>query len=327
VTAAVTVLMPVFNGEAFVRQSIESILRQTWTDFELVIVDDGSTDATPRILASFRDPRTRVITSPRREGIACALNRGLASASAPLVARQDADDVSHPARLEKQLAFLEANRSIVVLGTQIRVIDERGRVSHPPGWRRPLTHAGIRFVSMFDNPFIHGSVVFRREVVGPYDATLESAEDFDLWSRVAAHHPVANLPEALVDHRVHSESMAAAFGDAHAALVRVIIERNVRDVLGVANVTDFESLWRHYPERKSADVRRAAAVKFGDIALSLATCHRTAALNAFGHAVRCDSRTASAFLSRFVPLLLFGESARGMKRWLTTASRASRRSR
>jgi glycosyltransferase involved in cell wall biosynthesis len=313
-TVAVTVLMPVFNGEPFVAQSVTSILGQTWTDFEFVIVDDGSTDATPRILASFHDPRIQVITSPKREGIAQALNRGLAAASAPLVARQDADDVSHPMRLEKQLAFLDANPSVVLVGTQVRVIDERGRVSQPPGWRRPLTHAGIRFVSMFDNPFIHGSVVFRREVVGAYDATLESAEDFDLWSRVAAHHTVANLPEALVDHRVHGHSMAAGFGSDHDARARAIIERNVRDVLGQSDV----------PSLENPDVARAAAVKFAGIGVQLATHDRRAALRAFSFATRCDWRTAAAFASRFVPLLLFGERARRLKRLVSIGHRGDR---
>jgi glycosyltransferase involved in cell wall biosynthesis len=266
-----------------------------------------------------------VITSPARAGIARALNRGLAAASAPVVARQDADDVSDPLRLEKQIAFLEANPAVVLVGTQVRVIDDRGRVSRPPGWRRPLTHAGIRFVSMFDNPFIHGSVVFRREIVGAYDASFESAEDFDLWSRVAAHHTVANLPEELVDHRVHVASMAAGFAEDHDARVRAVIERNVRDVLGLLQILEVEELWRRYPEREDGDVRRATAVKFGDAALSLASCDRKAALRAFYRAMRFDARTASAFASRFVPLLLFGERARWMKRWLTMANRASRR--
>ena len=328
-SAAVTVLMPVFNGEAFVAEAIESILGQTWTDFELVIVDDGSTDSSPRILESFRDPRIRVITSPAREGIAQALNRGLAATSASLVARQDADDISHPTRLERQLAFLEANPSVVLVGTQVRVIDARGRVSRPPGWRRPLTHAGIRFQSMFDNPFIHGSVVFRREPVGFYDTAFRSAEDFDLWSRVAAHHRVANLPEELVDHRMHADSMAAAFGSDHFTRERAVIERNVRDMLGLVdvpadwNAVDF--LWRHYPERNDPDVARAAAVKCADIALGLATRDRKTALRAFARAVRFDMRTAAAFLTRFVPLLLLGERVRRLKGWLTTASRVSRR--
>jgi hypothetical protein len=338
VSAAVSVLMPVFNGEAFVREAIASILGQTWTDFEFLIVDDGSTDATPRIVASFRDPRIRVITSPAREGIARALNRALAAATAPLVARQDADDVSHPTRIEKQIAFLDANPSVALVGTQVRVIGGRGRFLQPPGWRRALTHEGIRFQSLFDNPFIHGSVVFRRDAVGLYDATFTAAEDFDMWSREAARHTVRNLPEALLDFRVHAASMAAHFGSDYIAHASSVIERNLRGVLSLADVPvhwprllssmhvdprvrgpvdgrelidviDF--IHRRYPERGNADVARAAAVKYGEIALFLATRERTAALRAYRRAWRCDARTASAFATRFVPLLLLGESVRG----------------
>src|SRR5437588_2383275 len=159
---------------------------------------------------------------------------------------------------------------------------------------------------MFDNPFIHGSVLFRRDVVGAYDPAFESAEDFDLWSRVAAHHLTANLPERLVDHRVHSASMAAGFDADHAARVHVIIERNLREVLGLddlpADPIDLiGALWRRYPERDNPDVATAAAVKFGDIALALATRDRKAAVRAFAHAMRRDTRTAIAFASRFVP--------------------------
>src|SRR5881628_1397374 len=121
----VTVLMPVLNGERYVREAVDSILRQSWSDFEFVIVDDGSTDATPRILHSFDDARIRIITNPSREGIAKALNRGLVSATRDFIARHDADDVAHPARLATEIAFLRANPDVALMGTQVRVIDDR----------------------------------------------------------------------------------------------------------------------------------------------------------------------------------------------------------
>src|SRR5439155_22770576 len=115
---AVTVLMPVLNGERFVGAAIASILAQTWTDFELVFIDDGSTDGTSGVVASFADPRIRVITNRSPEGVARALNRGLAAARAPLVARHDSDDIAHPKRLETQLAFLRGNPEVILAGTQ-----------------------------------------------------------------------------------------------------------------------------------------------------------------------------------------------------------------
>lgn len=285
----VTVLMPVHNGEAFVRDAIHSILGQTWSDFEFVIVDDGSTDGTAAVLASFRDPRIRVIANASREGIARSLNRGLAAAEGVLIARQDADDVSHPRRLETQLAYLREHPEVVLLGAQVRLMNR-----HPaPGWWKARTHDGIRFQSTFDNPFIHGSLLFRRDVVGAYDASLVSAEDYDLCSRVAAEHPVANLPQKLIDFRIHRASTAAGFGSDHIARSAAIIDRNIRSVLSPSDVPEehvralaslhvspgvatafhpapaFSWLCRRYfqSHRASADVVRVTAAKWAQIGL------------------------------------------------------------
>jgi glycosyltransferase involved in cell wall biosynthesis len=346
VSPAVTVLMPVYNGERFVREAIASILRQTWSDFEFLIVDDGSTDGTPGLLASFRDPRIRVLTNASRQGVARALNRGVAAASAALVARHDADDVSHPKRLETQLAFLRANPAVALLGAQIRVLDARGRISHPPGWRTASSEWGIRFQSMFDNPFIHPSVVFRRDVAGGYDPSLESAEDFDLWSRVAERCPVRNLPQRLVDFRVHAASTAARFDAGHITRSRAIVERNlrrylalrdlpeawsraitplhvaphargeidVRELLPVVDAIHERFMECHPEERGNRDIRRVVAAKFGQIACLLAARHRRLALHTFGRASKFDPGMASTYATRFFALLAFGERARGWRR-------------
>jgi glycosyltransferase involved in cell wall biosynthesis len=328
---AVTVLMPVLNGERFLEKAIASILAQTWSEFEFVIIDDGSTDATPDVIASFRDARIHVITNRAPEGVARALNRGIDAARAPFVARHDGDDVAHPKRLETQLAFFRMNPEVVLLGTQVRVLDERGRASHPPGWRRALTQEGIRFQSMFDNPFIHSSVVFRREVIqdlGGYDPAFVSAEDFYLWSRVAARYPVRNLPQKLVGFRLHAASMAARFGSAHIARSSAVIERNLRDVLKLEDVPErwsrllaslhvdprarepldgrelldvlaaiYERYRRLHPEG-NAEIRQLFATKLGHIASLLASSDRRAALRAFSRASRIHFRAASAFATR-----------------------------
>ena len=334
---AVTVLIPVRNGERFVRAAIASILAQTWTGFELVIVDDGSTDGTAGVIASFADARIRVIRNPASEGLARALNRGLAAAQAPLVARLDSDDVAHPTRLETQLAFLRANPAVVLLGAQVRVLDERGRASHPPGWRRALTHDGIRFQSMFDNPFIHSSVVFRRDVIrddfGGYDPAFTSGEDFDLWSRVAARYEVRNLPQRLVDFRMHAASMAAQFAGDHIARSSAVIERNLRDVLALQDVPKrwssvlaslhvdprarepldgrelldvLAAIYERYLRRHDAEIRQIFAAKLASIASLLASTDRRVALRAFARAWQVDARSASAFATRFAAHLVAG---------------------
>ena len=334
---AVTVLMPVRNGERFVRAAIASILAQSWSGFELVIVDDGSTDGTAGVIASFGDARIRVIRNQSSEGLARALNRGLAAAQAPLVARHDSDDVAHPERLETQLAFLRANPEVVLLGAQVRVLDERGRASNPPGWRRALTHDGIRFQSMFDNPFIHSSVVFRRDIIrddlGGYDPAFMSAEDFDLWSRVAARYEVRNLPQRLVDFRVHAASTAAQFAGDHIARSSAVIERNLRDVLALPEVPArwsgvlaslhvdprarepldgrelldvLEAIYERRHAAANAEVRQIFAAKLASIASLFASTDRRVALRAFTRAWRLDVRSAAAFATRFAVHLVAG---------------------
>jgi glycosyltransferase involved in cell wall biosynthesis len=336
---AVTVLMPVRNAERFVRAAIASILAQTWSDFELVIVDDGSTDGTAGVIASFADGRIRVISNQSTEGLARALNRGLTAAQAPLVARLDGDDIAHPKRLGTQLAFLRANPAVVLLGAQVRVLDERGRASNPPGWRRALTHDGIRFQSLFDNPFIHSSVVFRRDVIrddlGGYDPAFASGEDFDLWSRVAARYEVRNLPQKLVDFRVHPASTAAQFADDHIARSSAVIERNLRDVLmsdvparwsgvlaslhvdprartpldGRELIDILDAIYERYLRRhagENPEIRRIFATKLASVASLLASTDRRIAMRTLARAGRVDLRSAAAFAIPFAAHLVAG---------------------
>ena len=142
---AISVVMSVYNGEQFVAQSIESVLRQTFPGFELLIVNDASTDRTREIVTSFRDPRIRIVDNPSNVGLTRSLNRGLALARGRFVARQDADDLSLPTRLAEQLAFMRANPGVALVGTQARVMDARGRVLPRPGWGRAVSCAAIRF--------------------------------------------------------------------------------------------------------------------------------------------------------------------------------------
>jgi glycosyltransferase involved in cell wall biosynthesis len=342
----VTVLMPVLNGERYVREAVDSILRQSWSDFEFVIVDDGSTDATPRILQSFDDARIRILTNRSREGIAKALNRGLAAATGDFIARHDADDVAHPARLATELAFLRANPDVALVGTQVRVIDEHGRASNPPGWWRALSDDGIRFQSMFDNPFIHSSVMFRREVVWDvlhgYDESFLSYEDAELWSRVAASCSVRNLPEKLVSFRYHAASTAAHYDEGDLPWSSAVIERNLRALLPSADVPE---RWSHVIGRMVAnqdvdaaellstiraiytayvashpdacandDVSRVMAAKLAQTACLLAPRQRRNALGAFREACGFHLRTASQWATRFIAIFTFGDRARRLRR-------------
>jgi glycosyltransferase involved in cell wall biosynthesis len=201
--------MPVRDGEKWLAPALDSVLRQTLADFELIIVDDGSADATPAILAEYghRDPRVRTIRMDRT-GLVAALNRGLSAAAAPLIARLDADDVCMPHRLERQARVLDENPSVVMVGSWAEVIDATGR---PIGrMERPTAHPELARLLDQGNPFIHSSVMFRTDVVrdlGGYRSAFAAAEDYDLLVRIAERGEVMNLPESLVQYRRHQGSV------------------------------------------------------------------------------------------------------------------------
>jgi glycosyltransferase involved in cell wall biosynthesis len=211
----VTVLMAVYNGESHLTQAIDSILGQTYEEFEFVIIDDCSTDRSRDIVLSYGDPRIRFLENERNLGLARSLNRGLATARGEFVARLDADDISEPERLERQVAFLAAHSEVALLGTWYTEIDEEGQALGR--YALPCDHTAIRWAMLFYCPFVHSAVMWRRALiesqVGGYDESLRHSMDFDLWTRVAHHLPVANLSQYLVRLRLHPGSMTMTYGD------------------------------------------------------------------------------------------------------------------
>jgi hypothetical protein len=229
----VTVLMTVFNGERHLREAIDSVIGQTFGDFELLVVDDGSTDGTAALLDAVSDPRVRVTRNDENLGLTPSLNRGLALARGALVARHDADDVSEPERLARQVAFLDANPEVALVGAWYRKIDDAGASL---GERTlPMDHDRIRLALNFYCPFVHSAAAFRASVVremGGYDEAFVYAQDYDLWSRLAVAHRVANVGEPLVRYRVGATTLTATIGDQSGEVPR-IAARNLA-ALGVA---------------------------------------------------------------------------------------------
>jgi GT2 family glycosyltransferase len=207
----VAVIMSAHNAERFLRPAVQSILEQTFTDFEFVVIDDGSTDRTKEILDEYAasDERLRVISRPRT-GYPKALIEGIAASSAPLIARMDADDVSMPRRLEWQVRAFEADPKLVLLGGAYEYIDEAGRKIRR--WEPAFDHDTLdRDAMERGNPFCHPLVMFRRDVyeqLGGYDPALEPAEDLDLWLRMAERGRVACLPDLLLQYRQHAGSVS-----------------------------------------------------------------------------------------------------------------------
>lgn len=204
----VTVLMAVHNGAAFLREAIESILGQTLSDFEFVIVNDASTDDTRTIIQSYSDRRIHLVENTTTIGLAASLNRGLGVAKGTYIARMDCDDVSFTHRLERQVQFLETHQDICVCGSWAELIDEANR---PQGLRRKPTGDEIRAGYWLTSPIIHPSAIIRRAQLGnlEYDVSLSCAQDYDLWFRIAQRCKVDNIPETLLRYRIHAESVSS----------------------------------------------------------------------------------------------------------------------
>jgi len=263
----VTVLMAVFNGDRFVADAVQSILAQTFTDFEFLIVDDGSTDGTAAALAAFEDPRIRVIRNPVNIGLTRSLNLGLRQARGALIARQDADDRSHPARLAAQVAFLDREQDVVVLGTQGRYIDARGRERSAAPWPKSTSSLAIRWQLLFDGPFIHSSVMFRRAVVWNafegYDESFVASQDFELWTRLnAAGCQMRNLSATLVDFRVHRGSVTTRYTLERIEKLRPVFVRALVFELGEQSIpAGWPDAWfqANYPGALAASPQAIAA--------------------------------------------------------------------
>jgi glycosyltransferase involved in cell wall biosynthesis len=251
-----SILMPVHNGARFLNTAIDSILTQTYRDFEFLIIDDGSTDATPRILASYAagDARIRVITVPHA-GIVAALNHGLSLAAGRWVARMDADDIAWPQRLARQLTFAASVADAAAIGSFWRVIDASGAPRRMMSC--PTGAAAIAAALPQYNCLAHPTMLLRREAVlacGGYRPAFAQAEDYDLWLRLSEHFEIHVVPDVLLDYRDHAGQanwtkleqrilsvLAAQFAAARRGAGQVdpfahatVIDRNVLQAAGVA---------------------------------------------------------------------------------------------
>ncbi len=199
--------MSVFNGERFLREAVESVLGQTLTDIELIVVDDGSTDATAEILDEYAAADARVVIETQaNSGRAGARNRGFDLARAPLVAVLDADDIAPAERLDVQQSFLQAHGQVGGVGGAVAFIDDEGRMFAE--WRYPFSHDEISRAFESATPLAHPATMMRAaafEAVGGYRPVFAIAEDLDLLLRLAAVHELANVPEVMLRYRVHSD--------------------------------------------------------------------------------------------------------------------------
>jgi glycosyltransferase involved in cell wall biosynthesis len=199
----ISVLMPVYNSEKYVDEAIKSILDQTFGDFELVIINDGSTDLTAEIVRGFNDRRIKFIDNKINKGLISVLNQGLELVEGEYVARMDADDISMPTRFEEQVDFFSKNPDVSILGTWLERFEGAHGIINPP--------SNIGLWELYEyNPILHPSVMWRRADLEKhnlrYDPDYVAAEDYELWVRASRYLKIANIPKVLGRYRSHGES-------------------------------------------------------------------------------------------------------------------------
>lgn len=255
-TPKASVLMAVYNGEKYVPEAINSILSQSFTDFEFIIVDDGSTDRSLQIINSHQDPRVKVVRNPQNLGLTRALNIGLDLARGEFIARMDSDDVSLPERLARQVAYMDACPEVGVCGTWARDIDAQGSAV---GIRETPVGRDLDRKYWIPSPIIHSSAMIRRSHLGElrYDQRIRYAQDFDLWLRLRAGHKLANLPEHLLLYRVHDDSITLSRRDDQLRATYEIFRERVGG--GEIDFDEFVALI--FGSLKLTPVRRALAMK------------------------------------------------------------------
>lgn len=197
----VSILVPLYNQEQFVRECIESLLKQTYSNTEIIIINDACTDRSMEVVRSFDDRRIKVITNDRNIGLAASVNNAIRQAQGHFLARMDADDISHASRISKQVAFLENNESVDILGSAMQSFGY-SQYTH----FFPTTHEGCKTQLLFNVCFGHPTVVFRRSVFENagsfYRPELKQySEEYDVWCRIVDKFTFANLPEVLLQYR------------------------------------------------------------------------------------------------------------------------------
>jgi glycosyltransferase involved in cell wall biosynthesis len=244
----VSVVIPVYNRESYVGEALASVLAQTFGDFELLVIDDGSTDRTRDVVCSFRDPRIRVLQHEGNRGIARARNTGVDAACGDYLAFLDSDDVALPQRLAAQVDFLDRHPDHAAVGAWIDWMDDRGR---PTGRvkRRPPHAEDVSALRLFRQGIENTASMARTAVLRQHrhDERFEVSEDFDLWARIAAESRIANLPEVLVLRRAHVQQTSKG-RDEQTRRYRQLIYARQLDALGIT--FEEEDLRRHHLLRR-----------------------------------------------------------------------------
>jgi len=261
----VTVLMPVHDAASFLGEALDSVFAQTYTDFEIVLVDDGSTDRIAEVLAGYADARLRILRRAQQGGTAAALNEGLQAARGHYVAQMHADDVALPDRLARQIAFLDRNPRVGIVGGNQQPIGPDGRPEGPTT-TLPTLPGHVRWMLHVHNCVNHPTVVARREVMerlGGYRPETVPAEDYMLWVQAMQVTRIANIADVVLRYRVHARSTSLLRARETETWAITAAEGALTQLLGTPPDRNALLVLRH-PFRSQrapvADVRRAASL-------------------------------------------------------------------
>lgn len=226
----VSVLMPVYNGESFLKEAIDSIIQQTYTDWELVIINDGSIDGSGQIVRSYTDTRIKYHINESNLGLIATLNKGISICKGQYIARMDADDISEPNRIEKQIEFLDKNSDYALCGCQAKIIDNDGNTKS--SILNMYDNEYLQINLLFSVPFIHPGVTIRASVLkeNHYSTDYKHAEDYDLWCKIAKNHKIHNLPDFLLKYRWHTQNVSVVYTDIQNETKEKIIIRQLENI-------------------------------------------------------------------------------------------------
>ena len=208
-TPLLTIVMPAYNAAKYIRATIQSICNQSFTKWQLIVINDASKDDTAAIVQSFSDPRITLITNEQNLRVAKTMNKGIAMADTPYFARIDSDDLCLPGHFQQHIDFFEQNPDVAICGSNVITIDENDHFNR--NWYYETTPEMINASAIFGCPFIQSSVIFRTEALktlGGYREEMELIEDYELWLRAIQQYKCANLPELLIKYRIHTGNMS-----------------------------------------------------------------------------------------------------------------------
>lgn len=226
----VTVLMPVYNGEKYLRGAIDSILDQTYSNFKFLIIDDGSIDNSKNIIKSYNDSRINLYINEKNLGLAKTLNKGIDLVDTEYIARMDCDDISLPTRLQKQVKFMDSHPKVGICGTWAKMITgDKEKIIKPP-----TSYEDIKAFLLFGCIMVHVSVMMRVSMLKDYNlyyntnSNFATVEDYELWQRCSMYFPIRNIPKVLLIFRIHPKSTRGRNTEIHSENIRNIHKYNLK---------------------------------------------------------------------------------------------------